>query len=110
MEFTATECGFDNGLGGASNAASTTDYHYVLFGRQTDEQHPEFSGVYFEFDDQSNGAANCVASVIIRDRAVDFGLKDGRKITVLSGISVAHWDSFLAGIHDTFDYEIIKQA
>ena len=52
MEFTATESGFEGGMGGASNTAGTADHHYVLFGRQTDEQHPEFSGVYFEFDDQ----------------------------------------------------------
>ncbi len=33
MEFTATESGFEDGMGGASNAADTKDYHYVLFGR-----------------------------------------------------------------------------
>ena len=108
MEFTATECGFDNGLGGASNAAAKKDYHYVLFGRQIDEQHPEYNGAYFEFDDQINGAANCVARVVVRDGAVDFGLKDRRKITVLRGMMAAEWDRFLNGIRDTFDHEIIQ--
>jgi hypothetical protein len=110
MEFTATECGFDNGLGGASNAANKRDYHYVLFGRQTDKQHPEFSGVYFEFDDQINGAANCVSQVVIRDGAVDFGLKDGRKISVLRGMMAAQWDKFLSGVRDTFENEIVQLA
>jgi hypothetical protein len=110
MEFIATECGFDDGLGGASNSANKKDYHYVLFGRQTDVQHPEFNGVYFEFDDQINGAANCVAGVVIREGAVDFGLKDGRKITVICGMTSAQWDRFLSGIRHTFDHEIIQQA
>ena len=108
MEFTATECGFDDGLGGACNAAAKKDYHYVLFGRQTDKQHPEFSGIYFEFDDQINGAANCVARVVVREGAVDFGLKDGSKITVFRGMMTTKWESFLSGIRDTFDHEIIQ--
>lgn len=48
IEFVATESGFEAGVGGASNAAGTADYHYVLFGRQTDAQHPECTGVYFD--------------------------------------------------------------
>ena len=107
MKFTATECGFNEGLGGASNAANKKDYHYVLFGRQTDDQHPEFSGVYFEFDDQINGAANCVTSVVIQEEFVDFVLNDGRKITVMRGLMAAQWKSFWAGIRDTFDRKII---
>jgi len=45
LDFTATESGFDNGMGGASNAAGADDLHYVLFGKDGD-------GVYFEYDDQ----------------------------------------------------------
>jgi hypothetical protein len=41
LDFTATESGFDNGMGGASNAAGTDEQHYVLFGKDAD-------GIYFE--------------------------------------------------------------
>ena len=33
LDFMATEIGFDNGMGGASNAAGDEDLHYVLFGK-----------------------------------------------------------------------------
>jgi hypothetical protein len=110
MEFTATECGFKNGFGGASNASSAKDYHYVLFGRQTGEQHSEFDGVYFEFDDQINGSVNCVRRVEIQNGVVEFALKDGRKIVVLREMGDARWSSFLRAIRDTFGREIIEQA
>jgi len=44
LDFVATESGFDNGMGGAFNAAGTGESHYVLFGR-------DGGGVYFEYDD-----------------------------------------------------------
>jgi hypothetical protein len=53
IEFIATECGFHDGLGGASNAAADEDYHYILFGRQIDSQHPQNS------DRRSAGRAWC---------------------------------------------------
>jgi len=87
MEFTATESGFEDGMGGASNEAGTAGYHYVLFGRQTDEQHPECSGVYFEFDDQIHGAVDCITRVAIADELVRFELRDGQKIVVRRGMA-----------------------
>lgn len=55
MKFSATEIGFEKGLGGASNAQGKDDYHYVVFASQEDIQHPSNSGIYFEYDDQING-------------------------------------------------------
>jgi hypothetical protein len=74
MRFSATEVGFDNGLGGASNGAGTEEYHYVLFGIQNDEQHQHNSGVYFEFDDQINGGIDQLKRIIVRHRSVEFRL------------------------------------
>jgi hypothetical protein len=110
MEFTATESGFEDGMGGASNAAGTADYHYVLFGRQTDEQHPERSGVYFEFDDQIHGAVDCITRVAIADDSVRFELRDGQKIVVRRGMPEPQWSGFLRGIHDAFGYEIVHKG
>ena len=110
MEFTATESGFDDGMGGASNAAGTADHHYVLFGRQTDKQHPECSGAYFEFDDQIHGSVDSVARVMISDGVVEFELQDCRKIIVRRGIAEPQWDRFLRGIHETFSDDIIHTA
>ena len=110
MEFVATESGFEDGMGGASNAACTADYHYVLFGRDTDEQHPECSGVYFEFDDQIHGAVDCIARVSIADDLVTFDLRDGQKIVVRRGMAESKWSGFLRGIHDAFGDEIVHKA
>src|SRR6266699_442350 len=110
MEFTATESGFEDGMGGASNAAGTADYHYALFGRQTDEQHPECSGVYFEFDDQIHGTVDCITRVVIADDCVRFELRDGQKIVVRRGMAETQWSGFLRGIHDAFRDEIIHKA
>jgi hypothetical protein len=108
MEFTATECGFHEGMGGASNQAGQKDYHYVLFGRQTDKQHPEFNGVYFEFDDKINGKVNYIVRVKIRDGIVDFVRGDAHTISVKRGIPSEQWDGFLVGIRSTFNHEIIQ--
>ena len=85
MEFVATESGFEHGMGGASNAAGTADYHYVLFGRQTDAQHRECSGVYFEFDDQIHGGVDRVGAIAVTDDRVSFEL---RMVRVLSSDAV----------------------
>ena len=110
MEFVATESGFEDGMGGASNAAGAADYHYVLFGRDTDEQHPERSGIYFEFDDQIHGAVDCVSTVAIVDDRVSFELRDGQTIVVRRGMAVPKWSSFLRGIHDAFGDEIVQKG
>ncbi len=110
MDFTATEHGFKNGLGGASNSASKKDYHYILFGRQVDSQHPEYSGVYFEYDDQSQGAVNCVKEVTISDEQVLFKLKRQKKILVRRGGKAIQWKQFLKGIRDVFAESIIQKV
>lgn len=110
MEFTATEAGFEDGLGGASNAADTSDYHYVLIGRQTDEQHPEFTGVYFEFDDQLHGAVNSVNRVIIGRDTVEFERRHHPRILIRRGTSRPQWRKFVRGIREVFSDEIVHQT
>jgi hypothetical protein len=110
MEFIATESGFEDGMGGASNAVGTGDYHYVLFGRDTDEQHPERCGVYFEFDDQIHGAVDCVAAVAVADDRVRFRLRDGQNIVVRRGMAEPQWACFLRGIHDAFGDESVQKG
>lgn len=109
MEFTATESGFKDGLGGASNSAATADYHYVLFGRQTDDQHPEYSGIYFQFDSQVNGAVNCVTKIGIGNGIVEFVFKDGKKIVVKRSLEESQWSEFLRGIYDVFGDGFIQK-
>ena len=110
MEFTATESGFEDGMGGASNAAGANDYHYVLFGRQTDDRHPECSGVYFEFDDQIHGSVDCVTRIVIADGVVEFELKDQEKILVRRGMGESQWSRFLRGINDAFRDDIVQKV
>ena len=110
MEFVATEAGFADGMGGASNSVDSADYHYVLFGQDTDELHPKFSGVYFEFDDQIHGAVDCVNAVVISEDRVIFELRDGQKIVVRSGMSESQWFEFLRGIRDAFGEETVHQG
>ncbi|MCA9028939.1 MAG: hypothetical protein KDA86_27300 [Planctomycetaceae bacterium] len=110
MEFVATESGFADGMGGASNAAGTADYHYVLFGPDTDEQHAERSGVYFEFDDQIHGAVDCVTAVAIAEDHVSFELRDGQRIIVRRGMKDSQWSGFLRGIQDAFGDDIIHKG
>ena len=110
MEFTATESGFENGIGGASNAADGAGYHYVLFGRQTDEQHSECNRVYFEFDDQSHGAVDCITRIATADDLVTFELRDGQRIVVRCGMAESEWSEFLRGIHDAFGDEIVDKG
>jgi len=108
MKFSATEAGFKKGLGGASNSKSTEKYHYVLFGTQKDCQHPEFSGVYFEYDDQSKGAVNSVDTVAIVDRTVTFRLKNGEAIEVDCDVSAEQWKELLLGLATVFQLEHYK--
>lgn len=109
VEFTATEAGFKDGMGGASNAADTPDYHYVLFGRQTDDQHPEFGDVYFEFDDQLNGAVNSVTRVVVAEDRVEFELQQPPKILIQRGTSQTQWRKFVRGIREVFGDDLVHQ-
>jgi hypothetical protein len=102
IAFTATDAGFKDGLGGASNAHTNAQNHYVLFGIQEDRQHPWNSGVYFEFDSQSNGCVNSVQAVSIGDKVVRFVLRQGLSITVTCDISDEKWTEFKAGITVVF--------
>ncbi len=103
MRFSATEAGFRDGLGGASNAQSTRAAHYVLFGLQKDHQHPSNSGVYFEYDDQINGSINNVERVVVSREAVEFLLADGTKIVIVRKVRETDWMAFLCGIDAVFE-------
>jgi hypothetical protein len=102
VRFAATEVGFADGLGGASNAKSREKYHYVLFGLNEDEQHPNRNGPYFEYDDQINGSVNGVRSIRIAEGDVTFLLKDGKSIAVTRDTTDAEWNDFLSGIRTVF--------
>jgi hypothetical protein len=108
VEFIATEAGFADGLGGAANADDTTGYHYVLFGRQSDEQCQENSGVYFEYDDQINGGVNIVKNVAIADSEVIFKLNNELTIVVRQNTANAEWQAFLQGLQDVFESYIAQ--
>jgi hypothetical protein len=102
MKFTATEAGFREGMGGASNSKSLGRYHYVLFGIQSDINHPENSGTYFEFDDQSNGATNSVQEVSMGDNSVTFKLQGGKSIEIDCDVPIKDWDEFKQGVRTVF--------
>src|SRR5262249_13931065 len=104
MRFTATEVGFQDGLGGASNSTSSDPYHYILFGRQT----VPVPGTYFEFDDQINGSVDGVTRIAIGSDLVQFDLKDC-EIAVVRGTFDAKWDEFVRGIRDAFPSSIIAE-
>jgi hypothetical protein len=108
IEFTATEMGFKDGLGGASNAASLP-YHYILFGKQVDSQHSWNSGLYFEFDSQRNGGVNQVTKVVLRQCEACFILGEGGTILVRRSGQDDDWQSFLEGVHEVFG-ELVEQA
>lgn len=100
FDFSATECGLDNGLTGASNVAGTEVYHYVLFGKDRED-------VYFEYDDQIHGGVNQVASVELGQACVIFSLVDGKKISVQKQMNDAMWSDFIAGVRETFPPAIV---
>ena len=110
VEFVATEAGFAGGVGGASNAEDSADYHYVVFGRQTDSQNPECSGVYLEFDGQIQGGVDQVGAITIADDWVSFELREGDQIVVRSGLSESQWADFVKGIRDTFGDDIVHEG
>jgi hypothetical protein len=102
LEFAATEAGFENGLAGASNAKLASAYHYILFGKQVDPQHPENSGVYFEHDSQLQGSVNAVTRVVLGDDAVHFRLRGEISIAVRRGGDEQDWRQFVAGVREVF--------
>lgn len=108
MKFVATEAGFKNGLGGASNSTSAEKQHYVLFGVQKDTQHPENSGVYFEYDDQSKGAVNSVRGVSIGNKSVVFKLKGGKSVEVNCNVGTDQWEQLQRGIRAVFPSDVIS--
>ena len=110
MKFTATEIGFQDGMGGASTSTSQAEYHYVLFGLQIDDQHPKNNGVYFEYDDQLNGSVDSVNSIQIADTAVRFSLANGKVITVICNTADSKWDELLNGIRSVFSPTIITNG
>ena len=103
VEFTATEAGFDRGIGGASNARSSETYHYLLFGQQTLRQHPEYNGIYFEVDHQNQGGVNLVTRVVVSPESVRFQLDTGDAVLVRCGVDDEQWRRFLQGIHEVFE-------
>jgi len=95
-------------LAGASNSKSAEKYHYVLFGVQEDRQHPENSGIYFEYDDQSNGGVNSIKTVVLGNKAVVFKLKGGKSIEINCDVNTEEWNEFRQGIHTIFPKNTIS--
>jgi hypothetical protein len=102
VAFTATEMGFADGLGGASNSKASAPYHYVLFGKQVDPQHAWNSGIYFEFDGQQNGEVNHVAKITVTPTGAQFALHSGGIISVKRSEDDASWRKFVEGVHEVF--------
>jgi hypothetical protein len=102
MRFSATEAGYKDGLGGASNARSKGKHHYVLFGLQKDETHPSNSGIYFKYDDEINGSVNAVRSIVLSENMAKFLLIDSTEIVVMNNVSGTEWKDFAQGIEVVF--------
>jgi hypothetical protein len=107
MRFVATEAGFQDGVGGASNKHGSGAAHYVLFGIQEDTKHPTNSGIYFEWDDETNGSVDCVRAVSVTLQKAEFTLTKRRTIIVDSGVSAGEWARFLAGIKKVFPLKLV---
>ena len=100
LDFNATECGFDDGIGGASNADGDGETRYVLFGKDGD-------GVYFEYDDQIHGGVGRVAGIAVHVDRVVFTLVDQMVIAVRKGMADRKWSEFLAGVRRVFPAGIV---
>jgi hypothetical protein len=109
MRFDATEAGYKDGLGGASNSKSRAKYHYILFGQQEDNQHPSNSGIYFEYDDQLNGSVNSVKQVLVSETPAKFVLADTTEILVGNDVTKSEWEDFLQGIDAVFGPEHVRK-
>ena len=110
MRFTATEAGYKEGLGGASNSKSLEKFHYVLFGIQTDLQNSENGGEYFEWDDQINGAINSVKEVVISENKVLFIINQGESIEINCNVSAEQWDELKQGLQTVFLRKVVTTA
>src|SRR4051794_38078738 len=110
IEFTATEMGFDNGLGGTSNSKSPAPYHYILFGNQVDPQHAWNSGIYFEFDNQRNAGLNRIARVVLGQEEACFTLSSHETITVRRAQDGISWQKFTEGVHEVFEKLVEQKA
>lgn len=110
IEFTATEMGFKDGLGGASNSKASAPYHYILFGKQVDPQHSWNSGLYFEFDSQRNGAVNQVTKVVLGSGEARFVLGERETILVRRFEDDNEWQSFVEGVHEVFGEHVERAA
>ena len=100
IDFAATEAGYINGLGGASNATSKEQQHYILFGKQDGD-------VYFEYDNQIHGRVGQVIQIAIHSDRIDFKLTDSNAITVRRNMDQIAWNEFIAGIQQTFRPSIL---
>lgn len=109
IEFTATEMGFEDGLGGASNSKSSAQYHYILFGKQVDPQHSWNSGLYFEFDSQRNGGVNRVTKVVLSQHEARFLLGNQETILVKRPNDENSWQKFVEGVNEVFE-ELVDQT
>ena len=110
MRFIATEIGFEEGMGGASNAASEEEYHYLAFGLQEDPQQPGNSAIYFEFDDQSNGDIDRVVKVVVGARSVDFVLREGRTIGVDGRRCEPDWAAWVSRVREVFGQRVVEMV
>lgn len=108
VSFVATELGFRDDLGGASNATAGGAQHYVLFGRQPDARHPGNESVYFEYDDQANGGVDQVERVVLGRVKVDFSLKSGVVIAIDCRPCTADWADFRTGVLETFPLAVVS--
>lgn len=108
MRFHATEAGYKDGMGGASYAKSERKYHYVLFDRQADDQHPSNCGIYLEYDDQVNGTVNGVERILVSGKAVKFLLADSSEIVVGNDVTEVEWQEFLRGIDAVFGPRLVR--
>ena len=103
LDFTAAQIGFDNRVGGTSNAASADDLHYVLFGKDGD-------GVYFEYDDQIHGGVDQVGGISVHPDHGIFTLIDRNTITVRRQAGDPKWLEFLGSLRDVFPPAIVTGA
>ncbi len=110
IEFTATEMGFKDGLGGASNSKASEPYHYILFGKQVDPQHSWNSGLYFEFDSQRNGGVNQVTKVVLSERETRFVLGERETILVRRSGRDDEWRTFVEAVHKVFGHHVEEAA
>jgi len=110
MKFKATEIGFENGMGGASNSSCEDEYHYILFSIQNDDDNSENHGVYFEYDDQINGEIDQVQKIIIGLKYLEFSLGEDESIIIDCCGFTKQWDDLVSGIYSIFPNNLITKV